>query len=166
MPEQDARRSPSSSAGMCSTTGSRPTTSWLLLRSTAAASRSEKCVTATVAIVPANLLRLAVRPLAAFDRGLQGATRGELRDARRRDVHLLSRVARIDAHARLALLRLELSKACERDVATATQRVGDRFEKCVDRLGRIARAELAPPRNFGDELLLGHVPLLPLLDRH
>ena len=51
IPEQNAKRSPSTSAGICSTTGSRPTTSWLLLRSTASASRSEKCVTATVAIV-------------------------------------------------------------------------------------------------------------------
>ena len=35
-----------------SRTGSRPTTSWLCLRSTASASLSEKCVTAAVAIPP------------------------------------------------------------------------------------------------------------------
>src|SRR5262245_64563172 len=102
--------SPSSSGGRRSTTGSRPTTSWLRLRSTASASRSVKCVTATVAT--ARKSTEVVGPL-LLDGLLERAARGELRHARRRDLDLLRGVARIHAHARLALLCLELPEAGE-----------------------------------------------------
>src|SRR5579864_3008604 len=175
IPEQNSTRSPSTSGGISSSTGSSPTTSWLRLCTTASASRSEKCVTATVAIFrqiyfvgrnaegpPKAALRRrgSACGSAVSDRRLQRTAGGELRYASCGDVHLFLRVARVDAHARLALLRLELSEPGKRDVAPAAQRVRDRVENRIDSLPCIARSELAPPGHLRDELLLGHEPLL------
>ena len=107
-------------------------------RSTASASRSAKCVTATVAIgrKPTSGVGGAqgprarpskrgggapsCQPVSLLDGRLERAAGRELRHARRRDLDLLRRVARIDAGAGRALLRLELAEAGERDVAAAS----------------------------------------------
>src|SRR4029079_17853378 len=115
--------------------------------STESASRSEKCVTATVAIgrtvtrAPGVGDRLETCPRfvltdlgggvpragasAVLDRGLERAAGRELRDPCGRDVNLLGRVPGIDAGARRPLLRLELSESRERHVAARLERVGD-----------------------------------------
>src|ERR671935_2064200 len=71
---------------------------------------------------------------------LELAAGGELRNRRRRDLHLLARVARVHALPCLTVLRRELSEAGEGDVVPALQRVGHRVQEGVDGLRRI------PPR--------------------
>src|SRR5437868_10113572 len=171
--------SPRSSTGSWSMTGSRPTTTWLRLRSTASAMRSAKCVNATRATAsmyfcPRNARGAAFAApsrsseetcpgclaAAALDCGLERAAGRELRDLRGRDVHLLARVTGIDACASRAVLARELAETGEGNVTAALQRVRDRLEERVDRLARIARRQLATPRDLVHKLLLGHVPLL------
>src|SRR5207253_7835514 len=97
---------------------------------------------------------------AALDGLLERAAGRELRDAGRRNLHLLLGVARVDACPRCALLCLELAETRERDVAAALERVGNRFEEGVDRLRRVACGEPGSPRDLVRELLLRHLPLL------
>src|SRR5919205_238433 len=158
--------SPRSSTGRRSGRGSRPTRSWLRLRSTASATRSPKRAVATACsawsscvIRRRTLARgadrsgAASRPpetcgggrnlLAAADSRLELAAGGEARNRRGRNVHLLARVARVHALTCRAPLRRELAEPGERDLLPALQGLGDRVEKGVDRLCRVA------PRQIG-----------------
>ena len=65
-------------------------------------------------------------------------------------MHLLRRVARVDALARRALGRGELAEAGEAHRLAALQRLGDRVEERVDRLAGVTRAtgrSCPPPRS-------------------
>src|SRR5579862_3078835 len=99
---------------------------------------------------------------AALHRGLERAAGRELRHTCSGNMHLLTRIARVDAGAGLPLLRLELPEAGERDVAAASQGVGDRLEERVDRFPGVAGRELASPGHLRDKLLLVHCRLLSL----
>src|SRR4029077_10945704 len=88
------------------------------------------------------------------------AAGGELRHARRRDVDLLRRVARIHARAGCPVLRRELAESGERDLAAALERVGELLRDRVDGLACVAGGQLTPVGDFRHKFLLRHVPLL------
>src|SRR5207302_9767862 len=92
---------------------------------------------------------------------LQLAACGEARNRRRRNLHLLARVARVHALTCRAPLRRELAEAGERDLLPALQGLGDRVQKGVDRLCRVAPRQVRLGRNPVYEFLLSHKPLLP-----
>src|SRR5581483_929389 len=91
-----------------------------------------------------------------LDGGLQTAAGRELRYPCRRDVHLLTRVTRVDPRPRRAIRGRELSESCERNLASALQRVGDGVEERVDSLACVAVGQLRAAGNLGYELLLRH----------
>src|SRR5215218_5229075 len=182
MPRQNrstaaAARASRSSGGSSSGRGSRPTTSWLRFASTAAATRSPKSVVTVAVGIERRLLTTPdaakaahdrrarpspesseeglPRPL-ALDRLLQLATGRELRHGRRRDRHLLARVAWVDALALRPLRRAELPEPGERHVAAALQGLRHRLEERVDRLGRLATTDTGLRRDTVHELLLRH----------
>jgi hypothetical protein len=72
-------------------------------------------------------------------------------------VHLLARVARVDAHPGRAGGSRELAEAGEGDRVTAPERLGDGVEKCIDSLARIALAQIRLRRDAVDEVLLCHI---------
>src|SRR6478736_8756314 len=164
---------PRSSSGRRSSRGSSPTTSWLRLSPIAAATRSAKeaggrtpsaggeCGPRLDSEEAAGVSETGAA-LPAADGLLQRAPGRELRHRGRRDVHLLARVARVHAHARLAVGGRELPESCEVDLIPAPERLGDRFQHGVDGLGRLALAEPASLGNGVDELLLGHLGPPPL----
>ena len=104
--------------------------------------------------------RRARAALAPLDGRFEGAAGRELRDACCGDVHFLGRIARIHAGARSPLLARELAETGEGHITAALQRIGDRLQESVDCLARVARCQLAPPRDLVHKLLFGHVPLL------
>src|SRR5436190_8242846 len=158
--------SPRSSTGSRSSRGSRPTTSWERLRSTASARRSAKdLVAAGVSTCTARSLAWASeerrpprrRPsetlrgswlrlhhpaaaAAVADGLLERASCGELGDPGCRNLDLLAGVPWIDPLARCAVLRGELAKPCERDLFPVLQRICDRVDHGVHGLARFATA--------------------------
>src|SRR2546423_530987 len=99
----------------------------------------------------------AAAPAAALDGLLQRAAGGELGHRRRRDRHLLARVARIDALPLLAELGRELPEAGEVDLSASLEDVGDRLEHGVDRVACFPSRDVALRRHSIHELLLRHV---------
>src|SRR5947207_14122313 len=96
----------------------------------------------------------------ALDGLLELAACRELGHCRRRDSHLLRRIARIHALSLGAPLRRELPEAGERHLSAAPQCVGDRVEEGVDRPRRVTAREARIVGDLVVELLFGHVPLL------
>src|SRR5712691_10377124 len=74
------------------------------------------------------------RCLAGADGLLEHAPCGELRHRCGRNVHLLTRVARIDAHSRLAIGRCELAEPGEIAGIALHERVCDRVVTSLDSL--------------------------------
>src|SRR5512142_105251 len=77
-----------------------------------------------------------------LDGRLESAAGRELRDGGCRDVHLLARVAWIDAGPCRAVRGRELAEPRECDLASPLQRVRDGLEKRVDGLTRVAVRQL------------------------
>src|SRR5437588_6601344 len=102
--------------------------------------------------------------LAAADGLLERAPRGELGDGCRGNRHLLAGVARVDSLALGAILRRELPETGEGHVLATPERIGDRVEHRVDRLGGIAPAQAASLSDRVNELLLSHVLSPPVDD--
>src|SRR5919201_625782 len=92
-------------------------------------------------------------PAAATADGLlQLAAGGKARNRRRRNVNLLARVARVHALTCRAPLRRELAESGERNLLPALQGLGDRVQKGVDGLGRVAPREVRLRRDLVYEL--------------
>src|SRR5262249_35841955 len=92
----------------------------------------------------------------ALDGRLESTAGRELRNGCCRDVHLLARVARVDACPSRAIRGRELPEPRERDLTSALQRVRDGLEKRVDGLARVAARQLRAPGDLGYKLLLRH----------
>src|SRR5919197_728742 len=108
-----------------------------------------------------TLLVAGVPAAARADGLLQLAAGGEARNRRRRNLDLLARVARVHALTCRAPLRRELAEPGERDLLPALQGLGDRLQKGVDGLSRIAPRQIGLRCDLVYELLLSHWPLLP-----
>src|SRR5690349_3772592 len=144
MPQQKRATSPRSSTGSRSGLGSRPTTSWLRLRSTSVARRSPKVSVATAIPVPQvsgpKRQRAAgggplnsVRRSSALERGLELAPGAELRHGGGRDLDALAG-ARVDALAGGAVGGRELAEAREVDRIAALQGLRHGLHEGVDGL--------------------------------
>src|SRR5262249_21083471 len=173
--------SPRSSTGSRSSRGSRPTTSWERLRSTASASRSANvlvadgvstCIDSSLASGSEERRPPERRPSETFQRAfglhhpatvaaadglLEGAPGRELGHPGRRNLNFLAGVPWVDPLARRAVLRGELAEPCERDLFAVLQGVRDRVDHGVDSLARFATAHIGLLRHPIDELLLGHL---------
>src|SRR5204862_1801898 len=174
--------SPRSSTGRRSSRGSRPTTSWERLRSTASARRSAKdliaagvstCIARSLARVSEERRPPIGRPsknassrlglqhpaaaVAAADGLLERASCRELGHPGCRNLNLLARVPWVDPLARRAVLRGELAEPRERDLFAVLQGIRDRVDHGVDSLARFTTAHIGLGRHPLDELLLGHL---------
>src|SRR4051794_13450126 len=168
IPQQKRATSPRSSTGSRSGRGSSPTTIWLRLRSTSAASRSANASVATAIPRQGSRLRgclndrgprrrgprsnLTLRPVSALERRLELAARRELRHRRRGDVDALSGT-RVHALTRCTLGGRELAEAGEADRVAALQPFGHDFHERLDGLAGIAVLEPALLRDLRDEVL-------------
>src|SRR6266542_2124599 len=158
IPQQKRATSPRSSTGNRSGSGSRPTISWLRLRSTSAARRSPKVSVATaisVRLVPENdrgpqkprpsagafgVTRGRTASLARLERRLELAARAELRHDRCLDLDALAGT-RVDALPGGAGGGRELAETREVDRVAALERLGHDLHEGVDGLACVATRE-------------------------